>query len=89
MSDYFEKLLESAQAVTGPRKWECIGTSVYRKLDVYVWREGKQWFRGTFPPATFRMCLVSVGLSAGGMFLEKSGPYGTRAEAKKTRRESS
>lgn len=86
MNDYFRKLLESAQAITGPRKWERIGTSVYRKLDTYVWRDKKDWFRGTFPPATFRMCLVSIGLSAGGgMFFKTSGPYRTMAEARRAR----
>lgn len=85
VNDHFRKLLVSAQAITGPRKWECIGKSVYRRLDTYVWRDGKGWIRGTFPPATFRMCLVSIGLSAGGMFLKTSGPYRTMTEARRGR----
>lgn len=85
MDAYFKKLIESAQAITGPRKWERIGSSVYRKLDTYVWKDGKTWFKGVFPPATFRMCLVSIGLSSGGMFLRTSGPYRTMAEAQRSR----
>jgi hypothetical protein len=83
MGDYFSKKIQESMALTGPRKWECIGKSIYRKEDSYVWKEGRKWYRTNLPVASFRIALVSVGIGPLGIFSESSGPYNTLAEAKK------
>jgi len=72
--------------LTGPRnRWEKIGTSVYRRGDTYVWREGRKWWRSTLPPFTFRLALRSVGMGPFGIWQQSSGPFRTFTEAKRGR----
>jgi len=74
--------------LSGPRnRWENIGTSVYRKGDVYVWKENGKWWRTDLPVLPMRAALRSVAIrSPLGIFSENSGPYKTMRAAKRSRR---
>ena len=69
--------------LTGPRRWEKVGQSIYRRLDSYVWREGREWFRCDLPPWSMRTALASLCIGPFGIFSRNSGPYSTMAAAKK------
>lgn len=69
--------------LTGGRRWERVGQSVYRKGDVYVWREGRAWWRCVLPPQSFRWALHSVCMSPFGIWQKNSGPFPTMAKARR------
>lgn len=82
MTEYFKKVLAACQALTGSRRWECIGKAVYRKEDSYVWREGRKWYRTDLPCFAMRAALASVEIGPLGLFSESYGPFNTLAAAK-------
>ncbi len=82
--------MNTTQELTGPRnRWGCVGQSIYRKGDTYVWRDERQWFRGELPPMVFRAALASIMINpVTSMFTDITGPYTTMKAAKKSRRRS-
>jgi len=80
----------STDGLSGPpNRWECVGTSVYRCRDTWIWKEGREWWRTVLPCETLRLACASIRVSPlGGLFGgDTIGPFKTMREAKKGRRE--